>query len=253
MILVLIAAAAIGYLVGGPSGAAVGVLVAVLGFAAVAFAAAGNGSAHPKSEAERAEEERRRELLAMEEGHSHKCREGHWWQHTGPTALWCKIPQWGEDSLISPEDCPICTGREELLIRGPHSHRCTTCRGEWRHAGRCVSNPLWCPWCHPLPDGPSADGADRGAHQHYCPQCFSEWEHLLPLGPPVQSPGTKRSPLHRQLPLFWPLFSPKRRAEPATRKEPCTAPHRAALPGCPGCQRLQVTGPGSAPRTRGPV
>jgi hypothetical protein len=161
------------------------------------------------------------EQAALEQGHPHQCADGHWWQHTGPTSHGCAITEYSDDAIgfdgewetrryIGREDCPICTGREELLIRGPHSHDCFTCRGQWRHSGRCPSGAPICPWCIPVAYGGIAlDDAVRGSHRHYCPRCFREWTHDAPPG--------------------------------AARASMCSAPHRAALPDCPGCAAVSVS------------
>jgi len=137
--------------------------------------------------------------------HPHRCREGHRWQHAGPTALVCEIPvhdsETGDLTLVSEGDCPVCSGREDLLVREPHSHYCNTCAGEWDHEGRCLDG--WaasCPWCFPAPDAAPAPGARRGAHFHFCPECAKNWQH----------------------------------------EASCAAPLRAALPDCSGCRGLSA-------------
>ncbi len=231
MLLVLIAAAAIGYLVGGLSGVAIVVLVAVLGFAVVNLAAAGNGAAYPKRETERLEEEQRRQE-EMEQGHGHSCREGHHWTHTGPTALNCKIPVTDDSEVLYPEDCALCSGREELLIRLQHSHTCGSCDGEWTHEGKCIwmSGVLWCPWCHkdltPKPE------MKRGPHKHNCPQCFQEWKHVVP---PVEEVMRIWYQAHSRYGTFWFINATKHQE---LVHHPCSAPHRARLPECPGCKDL---------------
>src|SRR5438093_9621179 len=92
-----------------------------------------------------------------DEGHPHRCTAGHRWQHTGPTALTCEIPacdpESGELPYVGFQDCPLCSGREELLIRDAHSHHCPVCEGDWSHEGRCLDGPsAWCPWCFPTTD-----------------------------------------------------------------------------------------------------
>ncbi len=156
---------------------------------------------------------RQRERHEMEEGHHHECYEGHHWQHTGPTAPKCSLRL----TTISSEDCPTCTGREELLIRGLHGHACLTCDAEWTHKGRCTDErALSCPWCSPRGE---ARFAQRGPHKHYCPQCFQKWEHV-PSRPSL-------------LPV------------PAKRRVSCSAPYRAVVPECPGCREVARLARGS--------
>src|SRR2546428_9795686 len=115
---------------------------------------------HPASE----------ELMSEQDtGHPHRCREGHRWQHTGPTAVACEIPahdaELGGLPLVSSRDCPVCSGREELLTRDLHSHYCNICEGDWDHEGRCLEGPVaCCPWCFPAADAAPAPGARRGPH-----------------------------------------------------------------------------------------
>ena len=137
--------------------------------------------------------------------HPHRCREGHRWQHAGPTALVCEIPvhdsETGDLTLVSEGDCPVCSGREDLLVRELHSHYCNTCAGEWDHEGRCLDG--WaasCPWCFPAPDAAPAPGARPGPHFHFCPECAKNWQH----------------------------------------DASCAAPLRAALPDCSGCRGLSA-------------
>ncbi len=177
---------------------------------------------------------REEEWEEFEEGHPHKCEKGHWWQHTGTTAAKCAIPTRYHNSdqyvgYIGSEDCPICTGREELLIRGPHLHYCITCEGKWRHEGRCTDGTAFCPWCYPSPDGPTSAEARRGPHKHYCPQCFQKWEHNPP-------PSPEPSAIRR----FTARFQGERVVRPDRALRSCAAPHRAVLPECPGCQALRT-------------
>ncbi len=144
-------------------------------------------------------------------GHPHRCSHGHHWQHTGPTALDCKIPAVDPNSgnlpLVSPQDCPICSGREEVLIRNSHSHHCPVCEGDWTHEGRCLYGLVaWCPWCFPKAGSDPARGARTGPHIHYCPECCQNWQHTTPCGSPLQ----------------------------------------AALPDCPGCLKLRDETPAEA-------
>src|SRR6267142_1420740 len=113
--------------------------------------------------------------------HPHRCQEGHRWQHTGPTALTCEIPHEaasGELSLVGFRECPLCSGREEVLVRDLHSHYCNMCEGDWDHEGRCLDgNVACCPWCFPTGETDPAPGARRGPHFHYCPECTQNWRH----------------------------------------------------------------------------
>src|SRR6266542_393471 len=86
------------------------------------------------------------------QGHPHRCRQGHRWQHAGPTALTCEIPPLDPESgnlpYVSPRECPLCSGREELLVRDVHPHYCPLCEGDWTHDGRCMDGLVSsCPWC----------------------------------------------------------------------------------------------------------
>lgn len=130
--------------------------------------------------------------------HPHRCRAGHRWQHTGPTALTCSIPvpDSGDLALVGAEDCPLCSGREELLTREIHTHYCNICGGDWDHEGRCLDGPVaCCPWCFPAEGSSPAPGARQGSHFHFCPECKLNWQH----------------------------------------DTSCSAPLRVALPDCPGC------------------
>ncbi len=134
----------------------------------------------------------------MTDSHSHRCRDGHTWEHTGPTSRACRIPEystalWGRHTSV--EHCPICTGRDDLLTRGPHAHHCAVCQVDWTHEGRCTEGPdAQCAWCGPQA-GIRPAGWRQGLHVHQCLKCFRMWEHA----------------------------------------EPCAASHRGVLPDCPGC------------------
>lgn len=134
----------------------------------------------------------------MKEGHLHRCRDGHSWEHPGPAGK-CRVPEYASElwgRYTSVEHCPVCTRREDFRDRGEHAHRCPTCKGEWFHEGRCLEAPeMRCPWCAPSEAGTGV-GRRRGTHTHQCPRCVRVWEHA----------------------------------------EACVAPHRAALPNCPGCE-----------------
>ena len=130
-------------------------------------------------------------------GHAHRCSKEHRWQHSGPSAQGCALLARDQhNGVLSEADCAVCAGRDDLLTRPPHTHRCQFCDVEWVHEGRCVDGlAAWCPWDFPAIDGGTPTGARTGRHLHYCPDC-----------------GT-HSPHH----------------------ESCAAPFRLALPGCPGC------------------
>src|SRR4030095_7348126 len=132
----------------------------------------------------------------------HRCRAGHRWQHSGASAMACEIlaygPVTGDLPILSKSDCPICCGRQDLLVRTLHPHYCNLCEGDWDHEGVCVDSlAAYCPWCLPNPSVEPASGARRGPHYHYCSECGQTCQH-------------------------------------ATR---CSAPLLAALPECPGCQK----------------
>ena len=137
-------------------------------------------------------------LIEEDLSHPHRCQAGHRWQHAGPTALTCVIPAHdatGDLPIVGPEDCPVCSGRDDVLVRAAHIHYCTICDGDWIHEGRCLEGlPAWCPWCRPL-EGTPPTAARTGPHSHYCPDCGSSWRH----------------------------------------SEDCTAPLEAVLPDCSGC------------------
>ena len=148
--------------------------------------------------------------------HPHRCRAGHRWEHTGPTAEGCPIgrsPSHPDLPNTSPQDCPLCSGREDLLLRASHAHHCAVCDGDWEHEGRCLEGFFaWCPWCFPQPGAGPAPGMRRGAHKHYCPECSRNWEH----------------------------------------RRPCGAPLRAVLPECPVCRDRQLVTHGETVLRKGP-
>ena len=130
-------------------------------------------------------------MSEQDTGHPHRCREGHRWQHTGPTAAACEIPahdaELGGLPLVSSRDCPVCSGREELLTRDLHSHYCNICEGDWDHEGRCLEGPVaCCPWCFPAADAAPAPGARRGPHFHFCPECTQNWQHDASCSAPLR-------------------------------------------------------------------
>ena len=133
--------------------------------------------------------------------HPHRCTAGHRWQHDGPTAVTCDIPTYdrvsGDLPFVGSADCPVCCGRNDLLVRELHSHYCNMCDGEWDHEGRCLDTlAACCPWCFPKSDSEPAAGERRGSHFHFCSECGQNWRHAIG----------------------------------------CAAPLRAALPECTGCQ-----------------
>jgi hypothetical protein len=134
--------------------------------------------------------------------HPHRCTAGHRWQHDGPAATTCGIPSYdpisGDLPFVGPEDCPVCCGRSDLLVRELHSHYCNLCDGDWKHEGHCLDSlAACCPWCFPKPDSEPMPGARSGPHFHVCSECGQNWRH----------------------------------------ETGCSAPLRAALAECPGCQR----------------
>ena len=130
-------------------------------------------------------------------GHQHLCRRDHYWQHAGPTAEGCALPTpQPHTALLSEADCAVCAGRDDLLTRPRHSHRCTFCEVQWIHEGRCAEGlAAWCPWDFAGSSGETAPGTRIGRHLHHCPNCGTHWAHL----------------------------------------EPCAAQWRVALSSCPGC------------------
>lgn len=122
--------------------------------------------------------------------HSHRCREGHTWYHTGPTAATCRIREYrmaDRERYISPEDCPLCSDRGDLLARPVHRHYCPTCEGPWTHEGRCAeAHRAQCPWCFPGTDRPRVPGLRDGVHRHLCSQCLQTWQHEQPCAEPLR-------------------------------------------------------------------
>jgi hypothetical protein len=133
--------------------------------------------------------------------HPHRCMAGHRWQHDGPAATTCVIPNYdpvlGDLPFVGSEDCPLCCGRTDLLVRGLHSHYCNMCDGDWKHDGYCPDSlAACCPWCFPKLDAEPVSGARSGPHFHVCSECGQNWRHATG----------------------------------------CSAPLRAVLPECPGCR-----------------
>ena len=124
--------------------------------------------------------------------HPHRCTAGHRWQHDGPTAVTCKIPTYdrvsGDLPFVSPADCPVCSGRSDLLIRELHTHYCNMCDGEWEHDGRCLDSlAACCPWCFPKSDSEPVAGARRGSHFHFCSECGQNWRHAIACSAPLRA------------------------------------------------------------------
>src|SRR5215510_12388360 len=69
--------------------------------------------------------------------HPHRCTAGHRWQHDGPAATTCRLPIYdavsGDLPFVGPEECPVCSGRDDLLVRQRHVHYCNICDGDWAH------------------------------------------------------------------------------------------------------------------------
>src|SRR5262245_57167208 len=97
-----------------------------------------------------------------EDGHRHRCQNQHRWFHGSPTAATCTLAiesggKEGDSALLDAAACPLCTGQDELLLRGRHQHRCGFCEATWSHKGRCVLEPAAsCPWCVPVSGEPAA-------------------------------------------------------------------------------------------------
>jgi hypothetical protein len=149
--------------------------------------------------------------------HPHRCTAGHRWQHGGPTAAACTIPPYdlvsGDLPLVGAEQCPVCCGRDDLLVRDLHAHYCNMCDGDWEHEGRCVDSlAACCPWCFPGPGSEPTPGARRGPHFHVCSDCGQNWRHAIG----------------------------------------CAAPLRVALPECIGC-RSPLAGRDGEPREMLPI
>lgn len=128
----------------------------------------------------------------MNDEHPHRCRAGHQWHHAGPTADVCPLPtgyaESGDPLCVGTDECPLCSGRDELLRRGPHEHQCPVCLGSWRHQGVCPEGPIaWCPWCIPVSGAPTAPGSRLGRHFHVCPRRARSWEHAHPCVAPLRA------------------------------------------------------------------
>ena len=123
-------------------------------------------------------------------GHPHRCQAGHRWQHADPTAVGCAIPTYdgaGNLPSVGPEDCPVCGGRDDVLVRPAHTHYCILCDGDWVHEGRCLEDlPAWCPWCCPV-EGVPLTAARTGPHSHYCLDCGSIWRHSKGCSAPLEA------------------------------------------------------------------
>ena len=123
-------------------------------------------------------------------GHPHRCQAGHRWQHADPTAVGCAIPTYdgaGNLPSVGPEDCAVCGGRDDVLVRPAHTHYCILCDGDWVHEGRCLQDlPAWCPWCCPI-EGTPPTAARTGPHSHYCLDCGSIWRHSKGCSAPLEA------------------------------------------------------------------
>jgi hypothetical protein len=123
--------------------------------------------------------------------HPHRCTAGHRWQHTGPAAMQCAIPAYdpvtGDLPFVPAAECPVCCGRQDLLVRELHPHYCNLCDGDWDHEGVCVDSlAAYCPWCFPKADAEPAPGARRGPHFHYCSACGHNWRHDAACAAPLR-------------------------------------------------------------------
>ena len=119
--------------------------------------------------------------------HPHRCTAGHRWQHDGPAATTCALPIYdavsGDLPFVRPEDCPLCSGRNDLLVRKRHTHYCNICDGDWEHEGRCLDSlSACCPWCFPKSDVETIPGARSGPHFHVCAECGQNWRHATGCG-----------------------------------------------------------------------
>ena len=172
-------------------------------------------------------------MTETDEGHPHRCREGHTWQHTGPSARTCRIQErvtavWGR--AISPEDCPLCTGSKEVLLRGRHAHRCPLCDGPWMHEGRCArGESAQCPWCFPSAESQRTLGMRSGPHRHDCPRCLQMWRHTEPCDAALRSP----------LPECPGCRGALNELEPADQESRATSARRAGVRGRRG-RRLEA-------------
>jgi hypothetical protein len=61
-------------------------------------------------------------------GHLHLCPKDHYWQHAVATAEGCALPTFIPCTGLQP--AAQCAGRDDLLTRPPHSHRCGFCEVE---------------------------------------------------------------------------------------------------------------------------
>jgi hypothetical protein len=129
----------------------------------------------------------------LDDGHPHRCRQDHHWQHRGPSARTCRLRAPDVESA----DCPFCRPGE-ASVRDVHSHRCPECRGDWAHAGLCRDGRwAWCPACSPETDPGSAAAHGRGPHVHSCRACGQDWPHAAPCAAPLrvtlpECPGCRR-------------------------------------------------------------
>lgn len=124
--------------------------------------------------------------------HPHRCTAGHRWQHGGPAATTCRMPSYdpvsGDLPFLPPEDCPLCCGRSDLLVRGLHAHYCNICDGDWQHEGHCLDSlAACCPWCFPKLDSEPVPGARSGPHFHVCSECGQNWRHATGCSAPLRA------------------------------------------------------------------
>ena len=157
--------------------------------------------------------------------HPHRCTAGHRWQHGGPTASTCGIPSYdpisGDLPFVGPEDCPVCCGRSDLLVRELHSHYCNLCDGDWKHEGHCLESlAACCPWCFPKLDAEPMPGARSGPHFHVCSECGQNWRHATGCAEPLRA--------------VFPECPGCRSASPSTE---CDAPTLAPSPPTPSADK----------------
>jgi hypothetical protein len=130
-----------------------------------------------------------------EGGHLHRCRNRHRWFHTATRSTVCTLPRdngGGSDvTVVDAAACPVCSGRADVVSRGPHVHRCGFCYATWSHRGVCQEGPVAsCPWCLPSATGPDPT-AYRGLHLHECHRCHGRWRHDDQCQAPVVSDAVR--------------------------------------------------------------
>src|SRR5262249_8354815 len=124
--------------------------------------------------------------------HPHRCTAGHRWQHDGPAATTCRLPSYdpvsGDLPYVERLDCPLCSGRNDLLVRKRHTHYCNICDRDWEHEGHCLDSlAACCPWCFPKLDAEAMPGARSGPHFHVCADCGQNWRHTTGCGEPLRA------------------------------------------------------------------